>query len=213
MSFELFDPEQEFTIEYGNLPHWYQPGIIYFVTFRTADSVPAALMDDWQRRRSDWLRSRGVAKDANLEMLPENIRRQYHRIFSLEFLDYLDRGYGECVLKRAELAKIVMDSLLFFDGRRYDVSDAVVMPNHVHILLCLKGAAEVQSQCRSWKHFTAVEINKALGRSGEFWQTESFDHAVRTPAAFAGLRRYIAENPIKAGLRKGEYLLYQYDAK
>jgi REP element-mobilizing transposase RayT len=208
MSFNLFDPDQETAVECGRLPHWYQPGITYFITFRTADSVPRAVMDDWQGRRQAWLRERGFPETVVAADLPAAVRREYHCVFSAEFLDYLDRGYGESVLKQPELAKIVLDSLLHFDGDRYDVAEAVVMPNHVHVLVGLRGATEVQAQCKSWKHYTAVRINRRLGRRGEFWQVESFDHAVRTPEAFARFRWYIAENPGRAGLREGEYLRY-----
>ncbi len=206
--FELFDPDQETIVEEGRLPHWYQPGITYFITFRTADSVPLQLANDWQARRVAWLRERGFPASIVPEKLPTAIRRDFHRIFSAEFLEYLDRGYGECVLRKPELAKIVMESLLHFDGDRYVVSDAVVMPNHVHVLVGMNGSTTSKKQCRSWKHYTAVKINEALGREDEFWQTESFDHAVRTPAAFGGFQRYIWENPEKAGLKGGEYLLY-----
>ena len=208
MSFNLFDPEQEMAIEYGRLPHWYQPGITYFITFRAADSVPKAVMADWQGRRRAWLRDRGFPESATAADLPAGVRHEFHCVFSAEFLDYLDRGYGECVLRRPELARIVLDSLLNFDGDRYDLAEAVVMPNHVHAVVGLRGATDVQAQCKSWKHYTAVQMNRRLGRRGEFWQTESFDHAVRTPEAFVRFRQYIAENPDRAGLREGEYLRY-----
>jgi REP element-mobilizing transposase RayT len=208
MSFNLFDPDQDTTVQYGRLPHWYQPGITYFITFRTADSVPKAVMDDWQGRRRAWLRERELPEAATAADLPAAVRREYHRVFSAEFLGYLDHGYGECVLKRPELAKIVLDALLHFDGDRYDVAEAVVMPNHVHALVGLLGATDLQSQCKSWKHYTAVRINRRLSWRGEFWQVESFDHAVRTPEAFGRFRWYIAENPHRAGLREGEYLRY-----
>lgn len=208
MNFHLFDPDQDTSITYGQLPHWYQPGITYFVTFRTADSVPAAVMDDWQSRRRAWLRERGFPESALANNLPLAVRCEYHRTFSAEFLGYLDRGYGKCLLKRPDLAKVVLDALLFFDGDRYDVADAVVMPNHVHVLVGLRGETDVRAQCRSWKHYTAVRINRLLGRTGEFWQVESFDHAVRNLTAFDGFRKYIAANPEVAGLTAGEFLLY-----
>jgi hypothetical protein len=59
--------------------------------------------------------------------------------------------------------------------------------------------------CRSWKNFTAMTINRALGRKGQFWQWESFDHLVRSPSSLAKFREYILNNPQKARLREGEY--------
>jgi hypothetical protein len=45
----------------------------------------------------------------------------------------------------------------------------------------------------------------ALLESGEFWQHETFDHLVRNPDQYDYLRRYIAENPQKAGFAPGTY--------
>jgi putative transposase len=214
MNFELFDKTMDFRITVGKLPHWFQPGVTYFVTWRTDDSVPRDLVDLWQRRRDDWLRRHGVDPaqrrwSALLEELPEHQRKEFHNTFSSEFLAYLDRGYGACVLKRPEVAAIVAHSLRHFDGRRYHLGDFVVMPTHVHLLTCLLGDTDVEAQCYSWKKYTATEINRALGQRGRFWHEESFDHLVRTPEQFDNLRRYIANNPHEAGLRAGEYLYCQ----
>jgi type I restriction enzyme R subunit len=213
MPFELFDPQAEIRITSGHLPHWYQPGVTYFITFRTADSVPVALAETWVRRREEWLRNHGIDPNApqwavQLRGLPD-VERQFHNTFSREFMEYFDKGYGACVLKRPELARIVGDSLLHFDGQQYLLSDFVVMPNHVHVLVCLLGETDLEKQCYSWKKYTANLLNRALGRRGRFWQEESFDHLVRSPEQFDYLHRYIADNPEKAGLRPGEYLLWQ----
>ncbi|HWB12944.1 MAG TPA: hypothetical protein VG826_27210 [Pirellulales bacterium] len=123
-------------------------------------------------------------------------------------MDDLDRGLGACVLRRRAVAQIVSDALRHFDGERYDLGDFVVMPNHVHLLCCLRGATEIQPQCESWKKFSAGKVNRLLGRSGRFWQEESFDHLIRSPEQFEHLRRYVASNPVKAGLSPDEYLHY-----
>ncbi len=183
----------------------------YFITWRTDDSVPRDVADLWYRRRDDWLRRHKIDPckrrwSARLEELPDAEQREFHNTFSREFLTYLDRGYGACVLKRPELAAIVADSLRHFDGQWYQLGDFVVMPTHVHLLVCLLGKTDVEEQCFSWKKFTATQINRALGQKGRFWHEESFDHLVRTPEQFDYLRRYIADNPKEAGLRAGEYL-------
>ena len=136
------------------------------------------------------------------------LEREFNLLFTREFMQYLDRGLGACVLRRPEAAQIVADSFLHFDGVRYWMSDFVVMPNHVHALFCLLGDREIEAQCYSWKKFTAERINKFLGKKGRFWQEESFDHLVRSAEQFEYLRKYIAENPLKAGLRAGEFILY-----
>jgi len=79
------------------------------------------------------------------------------------------------------------------------------MPNHVHLLVGLLGDTEIVAQCKSWKKFTAREINRRLGQKGRFWQEESFDHLVRSPEQFEAIQRYIADNPRKARLRDTDF--------
>ncbi len=188
----------------------YQPGATCFVTFRTEDSIPHDVSDAWYRRRDDWLRRHGINPARSnwksaLQKLPEYQEREYHGTFSREYEEYLDRGHGACVLKQTDLAQIVAESLLHFDGDRYVMGDLVVMPNHVHLLTCPSGATDIERLCHSWKKYTATRINRRLGRRGRFWQEESFDHLVRSPEEFDYLRTYIADNPHKAGLREGEF--------
>jgi hypothetical protein len=153
MTFELFDPQAEVRITTGQLPHWYQPGVTYFITFRTEDSVPVELTQAWHCHRENWLRSHNIEPRApnwmvQLGSLPE-IERQFHKTFSREFMEYLDKGHGACVLKRPELARTVGETLQHFDGQRYLLSDFVVMPNHVHVLFCLLGDTDLEKQCYS----------------------------------------------------------------
>jgi type I restriction enzyme R subunit len=211
--FELFDPKADVYIREGSsLPHWYQAGVSYFVTFRTEDSIPVDVSRRWHAQRADWLRRNGILPDApkwqeRLSQLPETARRQYHDTFSRQYLEALDKGLGACVLRRRELREIVGDSLRHFDGDRYCMGDFVVMPNHVHLIVCLLGDTEIESQCTSWKRFTARQINQSLGTSGRFWQEESFDHLIRSPEQFEAIQHYIGNNP--AHLPQGDYLLYQ----
>ncbi|HLQ45609.1 MAG TPA: transposase, partial [Planctomycetaceae bacterium] len=119
--------------------------------------------------------------------------------------------YGACVLKRPELSQIVSDSLLKFDGERYELTDLVVMPNHVHLLAAFVSEEGMLDQCEGWKHYQAVQLNRELESSGRFWQQDGFDHLVRSVEQFEALRRYIAANPEKARLQKGEFRHYSKD--
>ena len=103
------------------------------------------------------------------------------------------------------------DSLLHFDGERYRMGDFIVMPTHVHLLAAFATAEAMTAQCDSWLHYTAFQINRAIGEKGKFWQQEPFDHLVRSPEQYEYLRQYIADNPRKAGLKPGEYLYRRYD--
>ncbi len=48
---------------------------------------------------------------------------------------YLDQGYGNCYLRDPGIAKLVQDSLLRYDGVRYNLFAWCVMPNHEHSLI------------------------------------------------------------------------------
>ncbi len=218
VNWELFDPDEDVRVTAGKLPHWFQAGRLYFITFRTDDSLPADVVRLWLRKRADWLLRQGIDPQrpdwqSRLASLPTRLRRQFHATFSDECLSHLDRGHGECVLRRQEVAQVVADGLLYFNEARYQLTDFVVMPNHVHVLAGMLGDCDIVKQCYSWKKNMAVRINRLLGRCGRFWHEESFDHLVRREEQFNMLREYVRRNPEKAGLRKGDYRLWQNPAK
>jgi hypothetical protein len=210
--FGYFDPTAEFTVVWRHLPHWEQHGATYFITWRAADSLPRGVLDEWRAVRDRWLvrHQLDAARVAAGEVaVPRHLAAEYRLIVSERWESRLDECHGECLLKDPALARVVADSLLHFDGDRYVMGDFVVMPNHVHLLVCLPNEGQLRPQCRSWKKFTATVINKRLGRSGSFWQEDSFDHLVRSADEFEGYRGYIAENPVRARLLSGSYLHYR----
>ena len=123
---------------------------------------------------------------------------------------YLDDAKcGPTWLRRAEIAQIVVNALRHAAGPMdyFDLHAFVVMPNHVHTLLDPR--VDPSKFLHSVKGFSAREANKILARTGEpFWQRESYDHWVREDAEFQKIRRYIEENPVRAGLaaRPEDYL-------
>jgi REP element-mobilizing transposase RayT len=52
---------------------------------------------------------------------------------------------------------------------------------------------------RSFKGRTARFANQLLGRTGKFWQRETYDHFVRE-GEWERILWYIAMNPVRAGL-------------
>ena len=207
----IFDPGEDTLIVQRRLPHWAQPGTICFVTLRTRDSMPKSVLDRWLRERWQWLSGHGIdPMQANwervLEQLDKRLQKEFHQTFSQRWHDELDECHGECVLRRPEPAQIVANSLKHFHGDRYELTDFVVMPNHVHLLAAFRDADQMLEQCDSWKHFTATQINRRLKRKGRFWQQDAFDHLVRSVEQFEHLRRYIARNPVKARLPPGDYI-------
>jgi putative transposase len=212
---ELFDPKAETQIHEHCRPHWSQAGAVVFITFRLADSIPQEVLERWDREKQEWLRVRGydsrVAWKTLLPQLSESDRSDFLREFNRCREDFLDRCHGSCILRRPEVAKIVSDSLLHFDGERYRMGDFVVMPNHVHLLTVFASEAAMKEQCDSWLHYTAFRINPLIGSKGKLWQQEPFDHLVRSIEQYAYLRDYIRKNPAKSKLKVGEYLYRSFD--
>ncbi len=213
---QFFDPEADFSITAGDLPHWQQPGATYFITYRTMDSISAIAMGRIIAERNDWLRRNGINPTlpdwhSLLRKLSEPQKRAFHRHFSASFERELDRLEGDCLLRKPALARVVANSLQHFDGQRYRLGGFIVMPNHVHVLARIFPEYEMLKQCYSWKHFQAHQINAVENRHGHYFQPESFDHLVRDADHFLKFRKYIEENPKKANLREGDYELYLPD--
>jgi putative transposase len=163
--------------ENGYLPHRDEPGLVQFVTFRLADAFPAELRWEWE---------------ALLKVEDDRKRR-------LELEAYLDRGRGTCPLRRAKVAKLVEEALLFRHGADYDLRAWVVMPNHVHLLVLVQDVP-LWRLVNTWKGYTAKAANKLLGRSGTFWQEGYWDTYMRDSGHEARARCYIEHNPAKAKL-------------
>jgi putative transposase len=206
---ECFDPKAERLIREHCRPHWSQAGTVVFITFRTHDSIPREVVQRWEREKREWLRQRHKATGAHwsvaIQSLAPQERAEFEKTFQRCREAFLDSCHGRCLLKRPELAKIVAESLLHFDGQRYRMGDFIVMPNHVHLLAAFPTAGAMKEQCDSWLHYTAFRINQATGEKGRFWQEEPFDHLVRSPDQYDYLRQYIADNPRKARLKPGEF--------
>ena len=196
----FFRPHDELHIHHGNLPHWRQTNVTYFVTTRLADSMPQEKLREWQTKRDAWLAAHGLQKPSDIHQLPEDQQHEFHATFTKDWHQWLDSGYGECLLPRPEVRDILIKRLL----AESSLDAWVIMPNHLHALVAPEnqGLGDV---LQSWKGGSAFEINRLLGRSGPLWQKEPYDHIVRSEAQFQHYRRYIAENPIKAGLEPHEY--------
>jgi REP element-mobilizing transposase RayT len=163
----------------GYLPHLEQPNSVYFVTFRLAGSLPKEVLAEWQAQATE---------EGSDDELTEKIQR------------YLDLGNGVCHLRNPQVARIVRDALLHFDGTRYRLLTWCIMPNHVHILCGLLQGYELKDLLHSIKSFTANKANALLHRKGRFWQREYYDHVVRDRREYGATMQYILNNPAAAGI-------------
>jgi REP element-mobilizing transposase RayT len=163
--------------ENGYLPHRDEPGLVQFVTFRLADAFPAELRSEWE----------GLLKIED------------HRKRRIELEAYLDKGRGECHLRRGDIAAMVESSCLFRHDAQYELRAWVVMPNHVHLLFLVQDMPMWQL-VDAWKGYTAKKANKILGRKGQFWQEGYCDTYMRNGEHEVRARRYIENNPTRAKL-------------
>ena len=213
VEFGLFDKTEPTEFSRRYLPHWFQPNVAVFLTFRTADSLPREVIQRWETEQREWLVQNGWPCGDNdplpkWDRLPDSIKNTFRKHRESRWNWHLDSCHGQCLLRRRDLADIMIDSLRHFDQDRYDLDSAVVMPNHVHVLVQFRLPTTCRKQSESWLHFTARQINLKIGRTGAFWQSEPFDHLVRSADQFEYLQRYIAENGPKGGLAESDYLYW-----
>ena len=109
-----------------------------------------------------------------------------------------------------EARDAILHHCLYDNGKRYDLRAAVVMPDHVHLLLLpLRDENgwpySLPMILKQLKGTSARSINKLEGSSGAVWQEESFDHVLRSQESFEEKLEYLRQNPVRGGLvRKPE---------
>ncbi len=209
-------------------PHIHPVNGILFLTFRLAGSIPKSTVREYKAKR-DWLANelKRVEKLAEggervgLEQLLEQIEK-FNRAWFVRFETILHQAkVGPLWLQDDRVAAKVAENLHRLDGDAYRLDAYCVMSNHIHaVFKPLLSEAELKevyddeghlkftSQhpglariMHSIKGRTARECNLILGRSGQFWEHESFDHVIR-PGKFEATIRYVLNNPVKAGLVK-----------
>lgn len=101
---------------------------------------------------------------------------------------------------------IVLQCCLHDHEKRHDLHAAVVMPDHVHLIftpLVNSEADEVWALAEIMKGIKGASshfINKQAGRRGPVWQTESFDHVLRSWEALKCQIEYVRQNPVRKRL-------------
>jgi REP element-mobilizing transposase RayT len=89
---------------------------------------------------------------------------------------------------------------------KIDLKVAVVMPDHVHIILTplvdyeRLEVVSLEQITKSIKGASAHLINRRLGSRGTVWQVESFDRVLRCSEQLDAKVAYVKANPVRAGL-------------
>jgi REP element-mobilizing transposase RayT len=84
---------------------------------------------------------------------------------------------------------------------RWVVGRYVVMPDHVHFFAAPQVDAKTLSAfIRDWKKWTGRLLSSYAIDRGQIWQSEFFDHLLRTPRSYDEKWEYVRQNPVRAGL-------------
>ncbi|MCM8784840.1 MAG: transposase [Candidatus Omnitrophica bacterium] len=194
--------EEIFKITSRNLPHWQKSDAIYWVTFRLADSLPKEKLNQWKEEYENWLKS-------NPKPWSKKQYEEYNEKFLKRIENWLDNGYGSCILAKEEILNILKECLFKFDNQRYKIHAAVIMPNHVHLLIEPFPEYTLSDILKGIKGASANAINKKMGTTGKnVWMEESYDHIVRSEKEYYHFLNYIIDNPQKANLSEDKYYLY-----
>jgi len=109
----------------------------------------------------------------------------------------------EPILTRPGVPESIVSSARWLDARDdADVDAYVIMPDHLHMLVRIRGDARLEDLVGSLKRYTARVINAHLDRGGRLWQRAYHDRAVRCPDEYEEHLRYIWYNAVEAGLVK-----------
>ncbi len=176
-----------------HLPHYYPDHAAYFVTFRLANSLPHHLQ--------------------SAAIRPTHARFEEDEDFA-RIDNYLDsQAYIPSWLSQQPVAKVVWDTILKCDVVHFDLAALTIMSNHVHLVfgrgnhglyepsqaVSLSGIP-MDQLLQNIKGSSAYHANRKLGRKGQFWQHESYDHVIRSGEEMLRILQYVIHNPVKAGL-------------
>ena len=180
-----------------DLPHWIVAERIHFVTVSLKGSIPAHVYEELRVDR------RRLADGGHGEHQPRAIEQERSHFLKVEAI--LDSAScGDVDLSRQRLTEAIYGGFAWLENaeRGWRIPAATVMSTHVHFL-----AVNVQNRTDAlltdlgqWKRYTSRSINRVMERDGRVWARDHFDHWCRTDEKVVGATRYIANNPVKAGL-------------
>lgn len=124
---------------------------------------------------------------------------------------------GKRLLQTKRNAELLIDILrALVAEHRIKLSDFVIMPDHVHLLIEVGEGMTIEKSMQLIKGRFSHRLSHEFGYKGEVWQRGFTEVQVMNKQSFEAHRAYIAENPLKAGLAAsadGYPFCYRYLAK
>ena len=194
------------------LPHQNVEGHPLFITACLEGSLSASGLSGIRAYREE-LESRPRPE----EIAPVNWEHHKQKLLFAFVDNLLDGNSPVTHLEDEQQATIVQNAFLHFANERYRLLAFVVMPSHHHWLFLpdegwsiaavrkanVTGAKQKSPReiiSHSIQSYTAVMCNRIRGKTGPYWQHETFDHWARNEAETMRIIAYIENNPVKAGL-------------
>jgi len=210
----------------GNLPHWFVPGAAHFVTYRLSDTLPLDVLKRLRANRDRKL----IRAQPNREVAHKQFFADYDRhLDRVCSKDWLTRpGVPDLIVENLLHHHGTKYQLLEFTIMPNHVhallfpvnpaqADSLNNDQHVNVAEAASfdrqpgeffsgeiddSQSPLSAIMHSLKSYTANQINKHLGRKGQLWQHESYDHWVRDEDELMRIAEYIALNPVRAGLAR-----------
>jgi REP element-mobilizing transposase RayT len=156
----------------------------------------------------------------------DQVKKDFERAWFKKFESLLDGATGgPAWLKDERVASRVAESLHYRDGKVYRLDAFTIMSNHVHTVIKPLPLRQPENKhldfetrnqhsaqglqyeslaaiMQSLKGYTALKANQVLGREGEFWAHESYDHWIRDDDEWRRIVAYVINNPLQAGYVK-----------
>ncbi|MGB8132434.1 MAG: transposase [Candidatus Angelobacter sp.] len=131
------------------------------------------------------------ARRASPESVQENVRTF--------FVSSRTNG-GRALLQTERMANLFLDVLRSYavEGR-FRIHDFVVMRNHFHLLLSVNGEMTVEKAVQLIKGNFSYRAKRELAYQWQVWQRGFSEARVYDRESFLYYRKYIDENPVKAG--------------
>ncbi len=134
-------------------------------------------------------------------------------LYARTFFVTTKTSMGRRLLQSDRFAGLLVDVLrLCVKAGRFEVDDFVIMPDHLHLLVSVGSQISIEKAMQFVKGGFSYRVKKELGYNGEVWQRGFSEVRVRGRDSFEAHRRYIAENPLRAGLvREGEEFAWCFE--
>jgi REP element-mobilizing transposase RayT len=92
---------------------------------------------------------------------------------------------------------MIQSAIEHFNRKRYEMFAYVVMNDHIHVLVKINDDYRLSSLVHTWKSFTANQLQRSFGRTGNIWQKEYWDTTIYKYKTFKKTMEYIINNPWK----------------